>query len=204
MFEAERLRPLFAGRLSHRSRKTAAQSSPVSPDLKGWWCDHHTSVDMPEPRLPSASTAVGNSSALGGVTTFSRSALLRALRPEDRELRRVENAADDLGIRLFQVGDLDEKSSDSGGINAEVVDLKALEVNSPGRPCCLSSAATPSGSFVNIVPTTLLVSGERLPHVGEDISRPCRSPREMVSPLEALLRIALRGGRTRPATDRPR
>src|SRR5271169_63551 len=41
---------------------------PVSGDLNGEWCDHHTSVDIPAPRSPRASTAVGNSTAFGGVT----------------------------------------------------------------------------------------------------------------------------------------
>src|SRR4029453_4814397 len=38
--------------------------APVSEDLNGCRGVHHTSVDMPSPRLPSASTERGNSSAL--------------------------------------------------------------------------------------------------------------------------------------------
>ena len=43
---------------------TWAALSPVSDDLKGWAGLHQTSVDMPSPMSPRASTEAGNSSAL--------------------------------------------------------------------------------------------------------------------------------------------
>ena len=46
--------------------------APVSDDLNGCWGVHHTSVDMPSPRSPSASTERGNSNALPMLATLGR------------------------------------------------------------------------------------------------------------------------------------
>src|SRR5258708_2145904 len=51
--------------------KTAAVA-PVRDDLKGCCGDHHTSVDIPSPSLPSASTERGKSSAFPMVATLGR------------------------------------------------------------------------------------------------------------------------------------
>src|SRR5207248_11140451 len=54
------------------SAANAAAVAPVSDDLNGCCGVHHTSVDMPSPRLPSASTERGNSSALPIDATLGR------------------------------------------------------------------------------------------------------------------------------------
>src|SRR5438067_2034281 len=46
------------------SAANAAAAAPVSDDLNGCCGVHHTSVDMPSPRSPSASTERGKSNAL--------------------------------------------------------------------------------------------------------------------------------------------
>src|SRR4029453_10678951 len=46
--------------------------APVSEDLKGCWGDHHTSVDMPSPRSPRASTDRGKRRAFPMLATFGR------------------------------------------------------------------------------------------------------------------------------------
>src|SRR5207237_10543155 len=46
--------------------------TPVSDDLNGCWGVHHTSVDIPSPRSPSASTERGNSNALPMLATLGR------------------------------------------------------------------------------------------------------------------------------------
>src|SRR5580704_19742886 len=65
---------------------------------------------------------------------FGPVALLRALRPEDRKLRRIENAAGDVAVRLLQLGDLRGEVVGQWRIKAEIVYVKTVALDGGRQP----------------------------------------------------------------------
>ena len=203
MLEADRLRPLLAARLlvgvaillCRLAGQARLEGMVVRPPHLGRGAGAAVAQ-----RLDRG----GEQQRLGRRHDLGPIALLGALRPENRELRRVENAAGDVGVDVLQLGDLRgevvRSAADRGRDHAQ---SKPWLLMVAGKPCTGSLAAMPSGSLVSITPTFLLV-GMRQPHLGEHVGDHARSPRRSDRSTGSPSSDRPCGRRTRTATDRPR
>src|SRR6266404_3175342 len=89
--------------------------APVSDDLNGCWGVHHTSVDMPSPRSPSASTERGNSNALPMLATLGRKPCCAACFQNVVQSGGIGTPVTISTFSFLKVVICDEKSSDRFG-----------------------------------------------------------------------------------------
>ena len=94
--EADRLRPLLAGRRARRRRRASLADMPVSDDLNGWLGDHQTSDDRLLPLVAERLDRDREEDRLADRRRLRLEALLARLVPEGGEVRRQHHAGDDL------------------------------------------------------------------------------------------------------------